>query len=87
MFQLEYKKSALKSLKKIDATSQERILKAVLQLKENPYPAGHKKLKGQDQELCRIRVGDYRVIYIIENGELTIFVLTIGHRKDVYRGL
>lgn len=82
--------SAAKELKRIPAKMQDRIFEKIEDLVEEPKPHGHKKLKnfdmlGSDQDdYYRIRVGDYRVIYTIENEQITIFVMKIAHRKDVY---
>lgn len=85
MFKIKLHKNARKNLKKIDPTTQKRIVKAITNLENNPTPNGYKKLKGQIEDKYRIRVGDYRIIYTIKNEELVILVLTIGHRKDIYR--
>jgi mRNA interferase RelE/StbE len=60
-----------------------RILARLTQLETNPRPADVKKLKGRDA--WRIRVGDYRVIYEIHDRELQILVITVGHRREIYR--
>lgn len=82
--------SAAKELRRIPAKMQDRIFGKIEDLAEEPKPHGHKKLKnfdmpGSDQDdYYRIRVGDYRVIYTIENEQITIFIMKIAHRKDVY---
>ncbi len=82
--------SATKELKRIPAKMQDRIFEKIDELAEEPKPHGHKKLKsfnmpGSDQnDYYRIRVGDYRVIYVIENEQITIIIMKIAHRKDVY---
>ena len=82
--------SATKELKRIPAKIQDRIFEKIDGLVEEPKPNGHKKLKNFDMpgsdhnEYYRIRVGDYRVIYAIEDEEITIFVMKIAHRKNVY---
>ena len=82
--------SATKELKRIPAKIQNRIFEKIDGLVEEPKPNGHKKLKNFDMpgsdhnEYYRIRVGDYRVIYAIEDEEITIFVMKIAHRKNVY---
>jgi mRNA interferase RelE/StbE len=53
-------------------------------LDENPFPAGSRKLKGEERAY-RIRVGDYRIIYDVLRDVLVVLVLSVGHRKDVYR--
>ena len=59
------------------------ILNAISELENNPRPQGFKKLKGRDG--YRIRIGNYRIIYKIFEKELVIDVITLGHRKDVYK--
>jgi mRNA interferase RelE/StbE len=82
--------SATKELKRIPVKMQDRIFKKIEDLAREPKPHGHKKLKnfdmpGSDQDdYYRIRVGDYRIIYTIENEQITIFIMKIAHRKDVY---
>jgi mRNA interferase RelE/StbE len=83
-YQIEISKTAEKQLKKIDKLHQIRIVDAILQLSINPAPFGSKKLAGFD-DVFRIRIGNYRVIYSLEGKKLLIIVLKIGHRKDVYR--
>ena len=61
----------------------ERILKHLLALEENPRPSGIKKLQGQDS--FRLRVGDYRVLYSIDDKDKQVFILGVGHRREVYR--
>ena len=56
----------------------------MLALGEEPHPAGSRKLMGYD-DVFRIRVGVYRIIYSVSGRNLVIVVLKIGHRKDIYR--
>ena len=60
-----------------------RLEKAMLDLQEDPRPVGCKKLKGRNG--YRIRVGNYRIIYEIEDNILRVIVIDAGHRKDIYR--
>lgn len=62
----------------------EKIIPVLKSLEENPRPAGSKKLKGY-KNLWRSRVGDYRIIYSIDDVVLLVDVRAIGHRKDIYR--
>lgn len=75
--------SAQKEIEKLPKPTQIKIFKALTLLADNPYPAGCKKLVGVDA--WRFRVGDYRVVYSIENKVLQIEVIRVAHRKDVYR--
>jgi mRNA interferase RelE/StbE len=76
--------SAEKSLKKIPKRDLQRITREIHALSLNPFPAGCRKLSGEDH-VYRVRVGTYRIIYEIDGGELIIWVLKVGHRKEVYR--
>jgi len=60
-----------------------RLKTAIFNLSENPRPSGCRKLSGR--EGWRIRIGSYRVIYELNDAEKKVFVLHIGHRRDVYR--
>ncbi len=83
MYSLYIRKSAQKSLAKIAETERNGIIYRIKLLEENPRPANSKKLKGRDA--YRIRVGNYRVIYEIEDDKLIVLVIAIGHRSSVYR--
>lgn len=83
MYNITFKRSTVKELKKIPQNEQIKILKAINSLSENPHPNGHKKLIGGDIAF-RIRIGNYRVIYNVYENELVIEVIRIGHRKNVY---
>jgi mRNA interferase RelE/StbE len=61
-----------------------KIALAIDELIQEPTPHGCKKLKGEKEYLWRIRVGDYRIIYLIEDSIQIIEIRKIGHRKDVY---
>lgn len=80
---LEFETSAKKSLKGLDAALQQRIMSKLLKLKANPRSQGATKLSGS--RYWRVRVGDYRIIYDIQDNVLIIVVVKIGHRRDVYR--
>lgn len=83
-YKIEVSATAEKQLKKICRPDQVRIVRAILQLAENPYPRGCRKLSGYE-DVFRIRVRTYRVIYSVERSQIVIVVLKIGHRKDIYR--
>ena len=63
-----------------------RIVKKIDSLETNPTPQGVTLLKGKDREAYRVRVGDHRILYEIKKDILTILVIKIGHRREVYRG-
>ncbi len=58
--------------------------KSEIKLKNNPFPSGCEKLSGNDY-LFRIRSGDYRILYHVENKKLLILIVKIGHRREIYR--
>lgn len=74
-----------KDLRTLDDKTRRRVLRAVMALEVNPRPAGAKKLRGES-DLWRVRVGDYRILYTIEEARLEVLVVKIGHRREVYRG-
>ena len=84
-YRIDFKPSAEKSLAKLPADLQKRIVRAVELLAENPRPHGVVKMEG-DETLWRIRVGDFHVVYEIHDSVLLVMVLRVGHRREVYRG-
>ena len=82
-YQVILPKSARKELDRLPDDVAGRILARLAGLATNPRPADCKKLKGRDA--WRIRVGDYRVIYEIHDRVLQIIVITVGHRREIYR--
>ena len=83
-YKISIVRSALRSLQKIEKKTQKRIEKKIDTLASNPIPEDSKKLKGK-RDLYRIRVGDYRIVYIIENRKLVVLIIKIGHRREIYR--
>jgi mRNA interferase RelE/StbE len=82
-YKIEWKKSAAKDLKNLPSDLITRIVRVVEQLADNPFPHGVKKLAGAEHSY-RIREGAYRILYTVGKGTLTIEIVKIGHRKDVY---
>jgi mRNA interferase RelE/StbE len=82
-FRVEVRRSAEKELGRLSEEIRTRISKALLNLAEQPFPAGVKKLHGSDG--YRIRVGDYRILYTVDAGASVVTISAIGHRSDVYR--
>ena len=85
-YTVEFLKTAVEELAELPKNAQRQIIKRVEGLKENPRPAGIKQLRGPEKFL-RLRVGDYRVIYLIEGKHLVVLMVRIGDRKEVYEGL
>ena len=76
---------AEKQLDELPTPLRRRITEAVEGLESKPRPHGVKKLTGAEN-LWRIRVGDYRIVYTIEDDRLIVLVVKIGHRRKIYRG-
>ena len=84
MYEIEIAPAAERALKKISADIRNRIFKSLLTLRNDPRPHGVKKLSGED-DLYRIRIGDYRIVYQIRDNVLVIVVVNVGHRREIYR--
>jgi len=84
MYKVTIKKSAAKELEAIAPKQTKKIVATIWLLTENPRPVGCKKLKGKAEDIWRIRVGDYRVLYSIEDVIKIVDVKRVGHRKDIY---
>src|SRR4029077_6827409 len=82
-YRVVIKVSAEKELAALPAHTRERIHQRILSLESDPRPRGAKKLQGQ--EAYRLRVGDYRVLYTVDDSARQVMVYAIGHRRDVYR--
>ena len=82
-FQVIIKKSVEKELDSLSAKLRERIIQRLLALEENPRPQGVKKLQGE--ESYRLRIGDYRALYSIDDKKKEVLVYAVGHRREVYR--
>ena len=83
IYSVRIKASAVKALKKITLKDRERVISAIDALAINPAAGG--VLKGEFAGLRRLRVGDYRIVYEVNDGELLVLVIRIGHRGGVYR--
>lgn len=83
-YKLEFSKEALKYLHTLDNHSSQRIVKKIKELTSNAENLSLKKIKSAKYNLYRLRIGNYRVVYSIEHDHITIFIVAIGHRKDIY---
>jgi mRNA interferase RelE/StbE len=81
-YQVDITTAAGRQIRKLPRTAQKAIVAALTALATDPRPNGCKKLKGRDA--WRVRTGDYRVIYEIDDGVLTVTVIKVGHRRDIY---
>ncbi|MDF1490190.1 type II toxin-antitoxin system RelE family toxin [Tessaracoccus caeni] len=82
-YRVEFTTAAARQVKKLPLPARDRVLDAIDDLQNDPRPPGAKKLVGE-QSAWRIRVGDYRVIYDVFDGELVVTVVRAGHRREVY---
>jgi mRNA interferase RelE/StbE len=80
---LEFSPAAARQLRKFDRAAADRIRSATEQLRDQPRPPGATALQGRRGYL-RIRVGDYRVIYSVDDDRLIVLVAALGHRREVY---
>jgi mRNA interferase RelE/StbE len=83
VYKIFFKKSVEKDFKVIPKNDLGKILDRIETLAENPRPPGCEKLTGQQK--YRLRQGRYRILYSIQDDELTVWVVKVGHRKDIYR--
>jgi mRNA interferase RelE/StbE len=83
-YTLRFKNSAAKEFQGLPTDIKQRVAEAIERLRFNPHPDGVTKLKGDDY-LYRIRVGDYRVVYEIDDPEKVLRVIRVRHRRDVYQ--
>jgi mRNA interferase RelE/StbE len=82
-YEILFKESVWKDLRKIPKSDLKKILSRIEKLGDDPRPIGSEKLTGE--EFYRVRQGNYRIIYSIQGNELTVWVIKVGHRKDIYR--
>jgi mRNA interferase RelE/StbE len=82
-YELVFKKSVAKDLREFPKADVKRILQRIRSLVDDPRPPGCEKLSGQER--YRLRQGVYRIVYEIDDEVLTVLVVKIGHRRDVYR--
>jgi mRNA interferase RelE/StbE len=81
-YRIELRPAAVRSLRKLDPQVRRRVQGAIALLAQNPRPPGARALQGRPG--IRVRVGDYRIIYTIEDDVLVVVVVRLGHRRDVY---
>lgn len=76
-------KSVEREMNRLPPATHTRVSKKILSLEDNPRPRGTKKLSGREE--YRLRVGDYRVLYTIDDAHSIVTIFAVGHRRDVYR--
>jgi len=84
MYRIIFKKKAAKELRALPLSTLKKVSTSIDNLEKDPRPQGSKKLKGGNENTWRIRIGDYRVIYLVEDVVRIVEIRKIGHRKDVY---
>jgi mRNA interferase RelE/StbE len=82
-YKIYIKPTAVKELQKIPKRDVNKIIEKIRSLSSNPRPPGCEKLSADEK--YRVRQGRYRIVYSIEDDKLVVFIIKIGHRKDVYR--
>lgn len=83
-YAVEWDLRAERALRKLPESTQRRIVARVDALADDPRPQGSKKLEGGD--LRSLRVGEFRVLYLVSGARLLVLVVDVGHRKNVYKG-
>ncbi len=84
LYAVEFRRSALKDLRRLEAATQRRVLRAAENLVSDPRPSGCRKMQGSG-DAFRIRVGDYRVVYTVADDVLIVAIERVRHRREVYR--
>lgn len=82
-YELKFKKSVARDLRPFPKQDVKRIMQRIRSLADDPRQAGCEKLSGQER--YRVRQGAYRIVYEIEDARLTVLVVKVGHRREVYR--
>lgn len=84
LYQIEFSRQADRQFRNLPSQIQQRLKSRIDSLAATPRPHGSEKLSGADQ-LYRIRVGDYRIVYAVDDDRLLVLVVKVGHRREVYR--
>jgi mRNA interferase RelE/StbE len=85
-YRIEITRDALRALAKLDKPARRRVQVAIDGLGENPRPSGVIAMQGL-RGAYRLRVGNYRMIYTVEDNRLVVLVVDLGHRREIYRDL
>lgn len=83
-YQIEWLPAARRQIRKLPRPAAKRVFSLIDSLAENPRPEGCRKLSGHDARF-RVRSGDYRALYEVRDEVLVVLVVTVGHRREVYR--
>ncbi len=82
-YKIEIKKSAVKEIERLPGNDLQKVLDRIAALSDHPRSVDSRKLTAQEK--YRVRCGHYRILYTIEDDRLIVYVVKVGHRKDVYR--
>jgi mRNA interferase RelE/StbE len=82
-YKVYFRKSVEKDFSAVPKKDLRKILHRIEALAKDPRPPGHEKLTGQER--YRVRQGRYRIVYSIQDKQLTVWIVKVGHRKDIYR--
>ena len=82
-YTIQIKASAEREMRNLPSAAFRSVSEKILELEVNPRPGQCKKLSGREE--YRLRVGDYRILYLINDAMKTVEIVAVGHRKDVYR--
>jgi mRNA interferase RelE/StbE len=85
VYSIEIKKSAAREIEGLPLRARRQVVERIGLLADDPRPRGCEKLVGGER--YRVRQGDYRIVYSVEDLRLVVWVVKVGHRRDVYRGL
>jgi mRNA interferase RelE/StbE len=85
MYKITFKRSAEKEIQKLPSLVISKIVPVIESLSSDPRPSGSKKLQGSKENIWRVRVGNYRVVYLIADEIKIVEIRKIGHRKDIYK--
>lgn len=86
-YEIEWTAPALRELRKLDKPIARRVLTAVTKLGLNPRPPGVRALTGQPPGTMRLRIGNYRVVYVVQDDLVLVTVVRVAHRSEAYRRL
>ena len=86
-YRVEFAPKAAKQFARLPRDIQLRLSPKIDSLANDPHPPGAKRLSSAEEPIYRVRVGDYRIIYSIEDALLIVLILRVSHRRDIYRNL
>ena len=85
-YAVEVTPAASRQIRKLDRNTQKRVLARIEKLEEDPRPRDASKLQSPE-ELYRVRVGDFRIVYQVEDDRLLVLIVRVGNRREIYRNL